>query len=162
MPLSKWRLNPSEYRRMERKIRKVPDTECWEWTGPKTPNGYGKHRKGPGHPERMTHRLMWEHANNQEIPEGLQLDHLCRNRACCNPDHMEAVTASENTRRQDHHERSVTHCPQGHEYSAENTRITPKGKRVCRECDRARKRSVIRAAGLGHEEAPTPVDVGAS
>lgn len=147
MPQPKWNLNLTEYRRMQRKITINPVTSCWEWTGPKTPNGYGKHRRGPGHPERMTHRLMWEHHRNEEIPPGMQLDHLCRNRACCNPDHLEVVTASENTKRQDHHARNRTHCPKGHEYSEANTRITPAGKRVCRECDRSRRKSVTRIAG---------------
>lgn len=156
-------MNPTEYRRMERKITINPVSGCWEWSGPKTPNGYGKHRRGPGHPERMTHRLMWEHHNDREIPAGLQLDHLCRNRCCCNPEHLEPVTGSENTMRQDHHERSVTHCPAGHEYDDRNTRITPSGKRVCRECDRIRKatRSLSRPAGVDLGVAGAETDIGA-
>lgn len=156
MPLPPWSMNITELARINRKIIRDPETLCWNWTGPKTPNGYGKHRRGPGHPERMTHRLMWEHHNDQEIPEGLQLDHLCRNRACCNPAHLEPVTGSENTLRQDHAFRNKTHCPQGHEYTPANTRITPLGKRVCRECDRIRSRSksMSRIASSGHEEAP--------
>ncbi len=68
-----WRLNPSELARIKRQIRIEDD--CWVWTGPKTPNGYGKHRKGPGQPDRVVHRILWEHENDQEIPQGMQLEH---------------------------------------------------------------------------------------
>jgi len=142
-----WRLNPSELARINRKITK--NTDCWIWTGPKTPNGYGKHRRGPGHPERVIHRILWEHANDQEIPEGMQLDHLCRQRDCCNPDHFEVVTPSENTMRQDHFFRNKQECPKGHAYDDANTRVSKAGKRVCRTCERERKRTVTSAAGLG-------------
>lgn len=138
MPNPPWRLNSSEMARIRRLI--ALEDECWVWKGPKTPNGYGKHKVGPGKPERVIHRILWEHHKDQPVPEGLQLDHLCRNRLCCNPDHFEAVTGSENTRRQDHANRRKEACPKGHEYTEENTRVTPSGRRVCRECDRERKR----------------------
>lgn len=147
-----WRLNPSELARIKRKV--TTEGECWIWTGPTTPNGYGKHRRGPGHPDRVVHRILWEHENDQEIPPGMQLDHLCRNRACCNPVHFEVVTPSENTKRQDHWFRNKEACPKGHAYDEANTRITPAGKRICRECDRARKRSVTGFAGLEKQTAP--------
>lgn len=139
-----WRLNPAEYAKIKRNVR-IAD-ECWEWQGATTPNGYGKHLKRPGAKHEMTHRIMWEHHNDQIVPEGMQLDHICRNRKCCNPEHLEPVTPSENTKRQDHFNRNRTHCPKGHEYTEENTRISPNGKRVCRACDRQRKISVTGAA----------------
>ena len=151
MPNPPWRLNSSEMARIKRLI--TLENECWVWKGPQTPNGYGKHKVGPGKRERVIHRILWEHHKDQPIPEGLELDHLCRNRLCCNPDHFEAVTGSVNTFRQDHANRAKTHCPKGHEYTEETTRKTPDGKRVCKICDRDRKRStkitVIGSASLG-------------
>jgi hypothetical protein len=71
---------------------------CWTWTGPVTHQGYGR-TSVPGVGSRVRiHRATFE-ASKGPIPEGLCLDHLCRNRACCNPDHLEPVTAEENTRR---------------------------------------------------------------
>ena len=132
-------LNRAERARIARKIT-VQSDGCWTWKGPMTPNGYGKWRVGPGKPERAVHRIMWEDANNTPVPEGQQLDHLCRNRRCCNPSHLEVVTPSENTRRQDHANRKKQECPRGHSYTEENTRIDAKGRRICRACDRERAR----------------------
>ena len=138
MPYPKWILNRAELARLQRLI-KTSEEGCWEWQGDATPNGYGKWAKASGAPVRAIHRITYEHYKNSEVPQGLQLDHLCRNRKCCNPDHLEPVTPSENTKRQDHYERRKTECPKGHEYSEENTRITKEGKRVCRQCDRERR-----------------------
>ena len=77
------------------------------------------------------------------IPAGLELDHLCRNRLCVNPAHLEPVTRQTNQ----HRGASVsgisvraTHCPEGHPYDADNTYVRPNGHRVCRECARRRQR----------------------
>jgi hypothetical protein len=89
-----------------------------------------------------THRLAYELFVGP-IPEGLQLDHLCRQRACCNPAHLEPVTSRENTLRGTHPNAIASrlpHCRSGHEFTPENTRLTRQGKRLCRECDRAARR----------------------
>jgi hypothetical protein len=70
------------------------------------------------------------------IPNGLTIDHLCRNRLCMNPEHLEPVTAGENSRR---HTRMITHCAQGHEFAEKNTGIDPQyGWRYCKTCKRIR------------------------
>jgi hypothetical protein len=99
----------------------------------------------------MVHRLSYEW-HRGPIPEGMQLDHRCHteavargecgggdclHRRCVNPSHMDVVSASENTDRQDHANRAKTHCPRGHEYTEENTRVR-RGRRECRTCDRQR------------------------
>lgn len=140
-----------------RKFRKqaIPQANgCTLWMGQRgTKDGYGKFLPHPGGTTVVAHRWIYE-VHNGPIPEGMQVDHRCHSddlscpggpdcihRRCCNPAHLELVTPSENTMRQRHHERSVTHCPQGHEYSGDNLIVRKDGKRRCRECDRARKRS---------------------
>ncbi len=134
--MTKHSLNRAELARMNRLIR-IQDDGCWLWLGDQTSNGYGKWQRGPGHRQRVAHRICWEHYNGP-IPEGHQLDHLCRNRICVNPEHLEPVTSSENIMRQDHANRLKTECINGHSYDEKNTRISKAGKRQCRECDRIR------------------------
>jgi hypothetical protein len=118
------------------------DGNCWEWQGALTTKGYVNITVG-----RRTlkaHRLAYEILVGP-IPDGLQIDHLCRNRACWNIGHLEAVSLQENIRRGNvgQNMRVKTECPQGHKYSPENTRIN-NGSRVCRACVRdyaRRKRS---------------------
>jgi hypothetical protein len=111
--------------------------ECWEWTGPKTAGGYGVISSG-GRGGRLlrTHRLAYE-LKVGPIAEGLHLDHLCRNRACCNPVHLEPVTQAENNRRAF---ANHTHCPRGHVLPPK----TPPGVRrpQCRTCKNDHDRRV--------------------
>lgn len=99
-------------------------------------NGYGQIRPGDGRGALRVHRAAYELANGP-IPDGMQIDHLCRNRLCCNPDHLEAVTREENIARGNapHMVNArKTHCKYGHEFSPENTLVTKRGSRSCRQC----------------------------
>lgn len=122
---------------IRRRIRKR--NGCWVWTG-SIERGYGRMRVG-GKWKRM-HRFMYEH-HVGPIPDGLVLDHLCRNKACCNPMHLEAVTQKENIRRGDTgaHNRRKTHCKHGHPFTDKNTYITKAGHRQCKACRRVSDRT---------------------
>src|SRR5690606_23938741 len=94
-----------------------PETGCWDWTGSHTTAGYGNLSYEGKHT--YIHRLVWTLLRG-EIPPKLHVDHLCRNRGCANPDHLEPVTHKVNVQRGERVGKrgvTVTHCPQGHEYA---------------------------------------------
>ena len=123
--------------RIHRNVVIDPETQCWDWQLRTDRDGYGQMwiGKKPGRVLRFSHRMSYE-AHRGEIPNGLQIDHLCRNKRCCNPDHLEAVTTQENTRRRDQALQRDRYCRQGHERTDVNTYVSPDGVRACQECRR--------------------------
>jgi hypothetical protein len=120
--------------------RLVMPSGCWQWTCAISTHGYGVtnfERK-----QLRAHQAAYR-VWRGEVPEGMQIDHLCRNRACFNPEHLEAVTPRENTRRG---AAVKTACPSGHPYDATNTYLTPKGHRDCRTCRNEAGRRARRTA----------------
>ena len=132
------RVEPAE--RFWPKVNKNGEGGCWLWTAGQNGTGYGRFDKSVAH--RFSYTLLVG-----PVPEGLDLDHLCRVRHCVNPAHLEPVTRSENLRRGDtgkhatgeviaERQRRKTHCPRGHAYSPENTYVLPTRPtaRYCRQC----------------------------
>lgn len=126
-------------------ISPEPNSGCWLWDG-FLADGYGRFSwrvDGKTIGGLLAHRLIYELEVGQ-IPFGLQIDHKCRNRACCNPAHLEPVTKHENMLRAmavgtiGKYNSTKTHCKSGHEYTPENTMFKPgyKGNRArqCRQC----------------------------
>ena len=136
-------LEPTELLYLERidaRYDKPSEDECWVWTGYLNPGGYGLAYAGRvGGKEKMilTHRAMYE-LHVGQIPLNLTIDHLCRNRACGNPKHLRILTIYENA--SDNGFATRTHCPQGHEYTDENTyywkQKNGEPSRQCRTCRR--------------------------
>lgn len=137
MPVSR----PAEERFLE-KIEIAP-TGCWIWTAATNRHGYGMFNPGrsTGRRWRAAHIWAYEHFIGT-VPDGLELDHLCRNPRCANPNHLEPVSHAVNIRRgitvQRNRERfaAQTHCKNGHPFSGENLLMSG-GIRICRTCKRA-------------------------
>lgn len=131
-------LNQSDVGRLRSRLRANPATGCLEWTGCKNRKGYGNIRIGGQ--TYLTHRVAWA-AHCGQIPDGMHLDHVCKNPACCNPQHLRVVTprqnALENSDSVSAHYVKRTHCKNGHEFTPENTHwIGPlRSKRRCRKCN---------------------------
>lgn len=121
------RPKPSPLERFWAKVDKT--SGCWNWTGYVDKAGYGRFRFDGA--TRLSHRVAYQLIIGQ-VPDGLQLDHLCRNRRCCNPTHLEPVTNHENSLRGERATKS--HCVHGHEYTPENTIREANGRRRCRTC----------------------------
>lgn len=159
----------TQQQRIERFWARVEPTGfCWLWTAGCFESGYGQVKWF--NRSRKAHQVAWELLVGP-VPEGLEPDHLCRVRNCINPDHIEWVTHAENTARA-HMARGAasrngrkTHCKLGHEFTPENTRIDPKGRRVCRACHRAKesaRQSASTHCDRGHERTPEKTRIDAS
>lgn len=126
----------------------VAETGCWEWIASRRPDGYGqfqRNRRSPGghRAPDLAHRVSYE-LRVGPIPEGLELDHLCRNPSCVNPDHLEPVTRRENQLRGfgiAGQNARKTHCSNGHEFNDQNSFTRPTGARRCRVCSRESKKA---------------------
>lgn len=147
-PASREVLTPLGETRFWSKVRKGPD--CWDWLAGQDGDGYGVFTIPAGRLERV-HRLAYRLLVGP-IPAGLTLDHLCRNRACVNPDHLEPVTNRVNVLRgvgPTARFAARTHCSRGHLLSRDNLRMEGTVRR-CRACDKERQserpsRSKVRA-----------------
>jgi hypothetical protein len=131
--------------------RKEP---CWEWQGAKDAKGYG-HVSYRGRNSK-THRVFYEFAFGP-IPAGLVIDHVCRNRICCNPSHLRAVTPQVNTLENSEAIPALnlakTRCPQDHDYTPENTyHYVLKGIRIrrCKQCHSDYSRRIRQAKKLAN------------
>ncbi len=158
--------------RLMDKVMPVTETGCWIWMAPLDKGGYGsfgfydslKYKTKKQKSVKVKAHIAMYTELVGPIPEGLELDHLCRVRCCVNPAHLEPVTHQENCRRgmaaavATARSKAKTHCPRGHEYTEENTFIT-NGGRKCKQCrtlfDRGRggkkrraARSALRASGV--------------
>lgn len=130
--------------RFVEKIAPESAEACWPWLGAVfSGTGYGAFNL-TGSAMTTAHRAAYELLVGV-IPDGMHLDHLCRNRTCVNPAHLEPVTLGENNRRAG---AAVAACRNGHPYTPDNTYRTPRGYRRCRECNResCRRRYVPAAA----------------
>jgi hypothetical protein len=113
----------------------IAGSDCWEWEGSKRSNGYGRF----GAPTKLAHRMSYEFFIGP-IPDGMQLDHLCRNRGCINPWHLEPVSCRTNLLRGEtlaSENAAKTHCSEGHPYSGDNLVVKSNGTRRCRSCHNA-------------------------
>jgi hypothetical protein len=116
-------------------LRRFTFTEagCWEWTGPRDADGYGR----TWLLSQRVHQLMYDMFVG-DVPDGLELHHTCENRICANPAHLRAVTHAQNV--QASWPARKTECVNGHAYTPENTYVRPSGQRDCRACIRDRVR----------------------
>ncbi|MGW7514807.1 HNH endonuclease signature motif containing protein [Streptomyces sp. NPDC054796] len=125
---------------------------CHQWTGSTNERGYGTFWHGR---TVKAHRYAYEQQVGP-IPDGLDIDHLCRNRACVAPGHLRAVTHRENILTSSNHvarRAAVRVCPAGHAYDEANTYVAKNGTRKCRSCRRAAQRAA-RAAAREQQLAP--------
>ena len=125
------------------------ESGCWEWTGKVNNFGYGQCQFAGR--AMQSHRVSYEWTY-REIPNGKVIDHICRNRKCVNPSHMEAVTIGENVLRGLSPwaiRKRQTHCTRGHLLDGNNLKIRSNGTRFCRECDK--ERAQLRRKEVHHE-----------
>lgn len=136
MAESTWRARfESQIRREAAPAGRNVEGPCWISTNYEMPNGYTQFWIDGA--KRYMHRVAYEQFV-APIPDGLTIDHLCGNKRCCNPDHLEAVTQRVNNLRAETGpavmNAAKTHCVHGHEFDLINTYVAPNGTRKCRKC----------------------------
>lgn len=156
---------PTDLDEMFARCTPIPFSGCWAWDGTLAYDGYGRLPSGRRGVSFPAHRVAYEYAKGP-IPEGLQIDHLCRVKCCINPAHLEAVTPSTNVRRGLVPETASKHmaslrarkkaelrsdslplCDRGHAFDEVNTYVDKKGFWHCRECKRTAFRLWQQAGG---------------
>lgn len=104
--------------------------DCWLWLQSTGSHGYGQ--TWDGVTVRLAHRVSWVLWHREQIPADMTIDHLCRERRCVNPHHLQLLTNKENARMNGN--AIKTHCKRGHEFAGDNVRIDGKGHRRCMAC----------------------------
>lgn len=168
-------LTPAEHaaflHRFHSKVQPNPDTGCHEWAAAACHLGYG--RFGIDNRTYLAHRVAWTLAHGKDIPDGLQIDHRCRNPRCVNPDHLDAVTPRDNTLASNAPtalNAAKFACDRGHLLIGHNLMTGPTGKRRCRICTnsntrryQARRRLATEVvaynAAVARGETPAPIRI---
>ena len=121
---------------IDRKISPEPNSGCWLWTGAVGSHGYGQVGKTPEFNTTVVHKILYEEKFGP-VPDGLELDHLCRVRCCVNPDHLEPVTRRENIMRgiaPSALQAKQSECKNGHPLSGDNLRTYKTKYGIGRKC----------------------------